>query len=291
MNNEENKVPENKKIQWHPGFYAAAELELHLNHKDLEFHREYNLSKKPLQIDLLIIEKLRNVQIQNEIGKLFRKYNIVEYKSPEDSLNIDDFFKTVGYAYLYKGLGEYVNQIPLEELTVSLFHETRPVKMMKEIVRYGCTIQEYAPGIYYIRGLMIPVQIVVTKELSPKLHLALKVLAKQVTGEEIRNFVEYTKIFTKTGDRMNVDAVLQVSISANKKMYDRIRRSESDMCDALRELFKDELEENYEKGMQKGEDRLKLLYAKLRQDGREGEILQSLTDPDLLQRLYKEYGM
>lgn len=155
MNKEENELPENKKIQWHPGFYAAAELELHLNRKDLEFHREYNLSKKPLQIDLLIIEKLKNVQIQNEIGKLFRRYNIVEYKSPEDSLNIDDFFKTVGYAYLYKGLGEHVSQIPLEELTVSLFHETRPVKLMKEIVRYGCTIQEYAPGIYYVEGLLI----------------------------------------------------------------------------------------------------------------------------------------
>ena len=67
------------------------------------------------------------------------------------------------------------------------------------------------------------------------------------------------------------------------------------MCEALRELFKDELEEKYEsgveEGMQKGEDRLKLLYAKLRQDGRKEEILQSLMDSDLLQKLYKEYGM
>ena len=102
MHEDKKDLPENKKIQWHPGFYAATEIEMRQNRKDLEFHREYNLSKKPLQIDLLIIEKLNDVQIQNEIGRLFRKYNIVEYKSPEDSLNIDDFFKTVGYAYLYK---------------------------------------------------------------------------------------------------------------------------------------------------------------------------------------------
>ena len=45
------------KIQWHPAFCAAAELELRFNKDDLEFKREYNLSKKPLQMDLLIIEK------------------------------------------------------------------------------------------------------------------------------------------------------------------------------------------------------------------------------------------
>ena len=94
---------------------------MRLNKADLEFKREYNLSKKPLQMDLLIIEKRKNVQIQNEIGRIFRRHNVIEYKSPDDGMTIDDFFKTLGYAYLYKGLGEKVDQIPLEELTISLF--------------------------------------------------------------------------------------------------------------------------------------------------------------------------
>ena len=41
---------EKTEIQWHPGFYGAAELELISNREELEFQREYNLSKKPLQI-------------------------------------------------------------------------------------------------------------------------------------------------------------------------------------------------------------------------------------------------
>ena len=65
-------------------------------------------------MDLLIIEKRKNVQIQNEIGRIFRRHNVIEYKSPDDGMTIDDFFKTLGYAYLYKGLGEKVDQIPLE---------------------------------------------------------------------------------------------------------------------------------------------------------------------------------
>lgn len=143
--NRKESISESTKIQWHPGFYATTEIELRSNKNDLHFIREYNLSKKPLQIDMLIIEKLKNVQIQNEIGKLFRKYNVIEYKSPDDEMNIDDFFKTVGYAYLYKGLGEKVNQIPLEELTASLFRERKPLDLMKELTKYGCMIEKYVP--------------------------------------------------------------------------------------------------------------------------------------------------
>lgn len=50
-----------------------------------------------------------------------KKYNAIEYKSPEDSMTIDAFYKTVGYACLYKGYGKTVNEISLSELTVFLF--------------------------------------------------------------------------------------------------------------------------------------------------------------------------
>ena len=55
-------------IQWHPGFYGAAELELDSNRDDLEFQREYNLSKKPLRLDLLIIKKLSDIKIKTKSG-------------------------------------------------------------------------------------------------------------------------------------------------------------------------------------------------------------------------------
>ena len=44
-------------IQWHLGFCAAMELELREYADRLEFHREYPLSRKPLLIDLLVVEK------------------------------------------------------------------------------------------------------------------------------------------------------------------------------------------------------------------------------------------
>ena len=239
------------KIQWHPAFCAAAELELRFNKDDLEFKREYNLSKKPLQMDLLIIEKRKGVQIQNEIGKIFRGHNIIEYKSPDDGMTIDNFFKTLGYAFLYKGLGEKVNQIPLRELTVSLFRASAPKELLNQISKEGYIIERQSPGIYYVNGLSVPTQIVVTNELNSQNHESLKVLSKSAQTDDIQRFTELASAFTEPGDKEKADAVLQVSVAANRKNYDKVRRT-SDMCEALRELMKEEIEEELKKNHEQG---------------------------------------
>ena len=45
---------------------------------------EYAVSTKPLLIDLLVIKKLRGIEIENEIGCRFRSHNVIEYKSPDE---------------------------------------------------------------------------------------------------------------------------------------------------------------------------------------------------------------
>ena len=42
------------KLQWHPAFCAAAGLVFHEDIERLELKPEYNLSKEPIRIDLLI---------------------------------------------------------------------------------------------------------------------------------------------------------------------------------------------------------------------------------------------
>ena len=108
-----------KNIKWHPAFCSAAKVEMREDAEYLTLEAEHYISKEPIRIDLLIIkdEALKS-GIKNEIGHIMRKYNIIEYKSPKDELNIDDYYKTVGYACLYKGYGENVDIIPADELTV-----------------------------------------------------------------------------------------------------------------------------------------------------------------------------
>ena len=170
LTKKENVTLSDLEIQWHPAFYAAARLELSSNRTELDFQCEYNLGKKPLQIDLLVIKKLGDAQIENEIGHIFRQYNIVEYKSPDDGLTIDDFFKTVGYACIYKGLAESVDQIPIDQMTVSLFREGYPRGLFRSLKKYGLRIRKKCRGIYYIEGLFVPAQVVVTRELEGQGH-------------------------------------------------------------------------------------------------------------------------
>lgn len=247
------KGTEKTQIPWHPGFYGAAELELIGNKKDLEFHREYNLSKEPLRMDLLIIKKLREVKIENEIGQIFKKHNILEYKSPEDGLGIDDYYKTVGYACLYKGLGETENQIPAEEITVSIFRESYPRELFKALKKEGQKIEERFPGIYYISGhVLFDTQIIVMRRVEAERHRGLKMLNHNVSREDVKAFLKEIESLKEPGDRNNIDAVMHVSAMANWKLYEAIGRDRS-MFEVLKGIFKDELERERQETAQRFE--------------------------------------
>ncbi len=114
------------KIQWHPGFVAAMNLEFSENRDDLIFEPEYNLNTKPLEIDLLVIKKQSDISLKNEIGTFFRGHNIIEYKSPGDHLDIDTFYKSMAYAALYKSYGRTLDAIKADDVTVTLIRETKP---------------------------------------------------------------------------------------------------------------------------------------------------------------------
>ena len=105
-------------------------------------------------------------------------------------MTIDDFFKTLGYAFLYKGLGEKVNQIPLSELTVSLFRASVPKELLSQLSREGYIIEKQVPGIYYVNGLLVPTQIVVTNQLNSQNHESLKVLSKSAQTDDIQRFTD-----------------------------------------------------------------------------------------------------
>lgn len=123
---------EGEKIQWHPAFDAALQIELGEEAKYLTFEPEHLLSKKPMQIDVLVKNE-KKVKIRKNIGRIFRQHNIIEYKSPEDHLNIDDFYKVYGYTCIYKTEVEKVNQIPAEELTITFVCYHYPRQMLRNL--------------------------------------------------------------------------------------------------------------------------------------------------------------
>ncbi|MDE7275014.1 MAG: hypothetical protein K2N95_18545 [Lachnospiraceae bacterium] len=229
-------------IHWHPGFYGAIELELKQNKSDLIFESEHQLSKEPLRMDMLIIKKQGDVVVQNEIGQLFRRYNVLEFKSPDDGLSIDDLFKTIGYACIYKGLGETVDAIPEDELTVSIFREAFPRELFEKLKQSGRRVEERFPGIYYVTGnLLFDTQIVVTKDLSKKAHRYLKLLSKTVKEQDVRELIEDSSLLQTPGDRHNVAAVLEVIFAVDRKLRKAIEEDNA-MGEILDEMLKDRID-------------------------------------------------
>ena len=79
-------------VQWHPAFYANIQIEFAGEMRKMYFENEHQLGTKPKEIDVCIIKKNSSEAIEKNIGRIFRKYNIVEYNSPTDYFGIDDFY-------------------------------------------------------------------------------------------------------------------------------------------------------------------------------------------------------
>ena len=248
-------LSQEKRKQWHQGFYGAAELEFDEDSDNLVFDKEHYLSKEPIRMDMLVIKKLKDKPIKNEIGHIFKKHNVIEYKSPDDGLTIDDYYKAIAYASLYKSLANKVDEIKAEDITITLIRERYPRELIKALQKEGKSISEVKPGIYYVKEAIFDIQIIVTSKLD-KSHSWLRVLSANVKEEDISNFAEKSKDMISQGQKNNVDVIYQISVSANMQVYDDLKRRRPEMCEALQILLKDEIEqwriEAHEEGIQRG---------------------------------------
>ena len=88
---------ESGKIDYHSGFYAAMHAVYRHARADFELPHEQELGIKPLRLDMALVRRGDQGELTDAIGRSFRRLNVLEYKSPEDSLSIDDIFKTQAY--------------------------------------------------------------------------------------------------------------------------------------------------------------------------------------------------
>ena len=265
--NQQENQKKSQKLQWHPAFCSALRLELLEDAENLEFTDEFQLTEKPLQIDCTVVKVKKDCKIKNEIGKIFRKYNIFEYKSPKDELNIDTFYKAVAYACLYKVLPNHVNEIPAEEITITLIRDRKPVKLMHELEKSGYGCKKETAGIYYVNGAMFPVQIIASSELDTEMHVQLKALTNHLEESLMRQYLLRVSAFSEREKNL-ADVVLQVIVNSNMEKVQKWKGSERIMCEALRVLMADELNEERVEGRIEGQREGKIrAYASLVQDG------------------------
>ena len=233
-----------KRIEWHPAFQATIQIEFENESDKLIFESEHLLSKKPMQIDELIIKVKDHEVIEKNIGKIFRKYNIIEYKSPDDHLIINDFYKVYGYCCFYQADTEKVLEISPQELTITFICNHYPRKMIQHLQKYRkLEITKIGSGIYHITGDEFPIQLLITKELDPAENLWLQSLRKDIKYKKEIEFL--LKVYdTKKHSKLH-QAAMDVITRANWESMMEVK--DNMVCDALRELFADELKDMEEK--------------------------------------------
>ena len=271
-----------KVLQWHPGFCAALQIELQEESGNLEFYPEYELSKKPMRIDTLIVKKMTDSPVRKNIGRIFRKHNLIEYKSPGDYLSINDFYKVYGYACFYQSDTEKVGEIRLEEITITFVCNHYPREMLRILKKERkIAVRKIENGIYWLENEFLPIQIILNHELSSDENrwlnsLRTDIKADKETDRLIRDYKEHK-------DSKLYQAVMDLVVRANQKAMKEAR----DMCDALKELFADELEEE----AKKREKRLTSLIYRLLNDNRVEDIRRVSEDEAFRALMYREYGL
>lgn len=233
-----------KKIDWHAGFVSAMKLELMANEDSLEYEDEHQIGNRAQKIDLLIIKKIRTVKIVNEIGTIFDKYNIIEYKGPGDALTYGDFYKTLGYTCIYLEELHKYDEYGRDSFTMTFIRRSKPRKLMKLLEeRDKHKILKISKGIYEVsNGLPFKTQIIVTNEWNEEeseVHTWLRSLTNEGTDTELKGILNGT---TRLNDKykMHADSVMNVFARANKELLRDRKESDDKMCEAINELFAEE---------------------------------------------------
>jgi hypothetical protein len=120
-----------------------------------------------------------------------------------------DFYKVYGYACLYTSL----NRIPITGLSLSFIESRYPKKLLDHLrnVR-GFAVEKTAPGIYTVRGDVLPIQVIDSSRLPAEENLWLKSLTNKLDASA---FNRLSGEVTRQGKYARISAYLQVIAQAN----------------------------------------------------------------------------
>ncbi len=225
-----------KILQWHDGFHAALQIELQGEAAHLRFCSEYELYKKSLRIDTVVMKDSEDKPVQKNIGKIFRKHNLIEYKSPDDYISIDDFYKVYGYACLYQSNTEKVHEISMEDITITFVCSHYPRKMMK-ILKQERNIGavQKGKGIYWLTNDPLTMQIIVVTQLPAKENRWLSSLKRDLAMD--MNTKRLLREYKRCRESNLYQAAMDLIMRANQKTMEEAGNM---VCDALKEIFADE---------------------------------------------------
>jgi hypothetical protein len=240
---------------------------------------EQPLTAEPLQIDVIIIKKKKDVVIDKAIAGIFRGYNILEFKSHTDSLSEDDFYKVYAYACLYKGLKE----IEITDITITFVGAKYPEKVVKHLEEIkGYKIKKKASGIYEVEGGVdkIPVQFIKTNKLSEEDSGYLRLLSDGLNKEAVRYVMDEAGKPHKVKMGALVNAILRANAERFKEVMAMGGKTLEEVLEesGLTAKWEDRGEERAE---MRNKARIEKIVRNLIKKGLRSEEIAEMTEIDL----------
>ena len=246
------------------------QIELSDEAEFLQFFKEYSLTDGPLRADTLIIKKDPERRIQKNIGQIFRRFNVVEYKNPWESLTVRTYYQAVSYAAVFQSHTDRENAVLPEEITLTLVGNHYPRKLFRFLEDfYNARIEQSFSGIYYVEGAVFPTQVIVQKELPAEENVWLSRLRQDLKMEI--DVAALAQAYRGKEENSLYSEAMDLIVNANWELY----KESEEMCNALNELFADKMERARESGLAEGEKKGR---AEGRTEGRaEGRSLSVLA--------------
>lgn len=146
------------------------------------------------------------------------------------------------YACLYQSDTDRVMEVDPEEITLTFVCMRYPRKLLGHLKKArGMKVIRQGDGIYYLEGDALAMQLLVTRELSERDNYWLQHLRGNLKeGRELQDLMER---YERHRHSKWYQAAMDLIVRAN---WDRMKE-EKEMCEALRELFADELQESKER--------------------------------------------
>ena len=126
---------------------------------------------------------------------------------------------------------------------MTLVRDTMPHKLFKQLPGAGVETEEIYPGIYELSGRSpFKTQLIITSRLTDEGHAWLKGLTLNGTKEHVQGIIDQIPGLDSKHKSL-ADTVMNVFTGANTPLMYRIKREDKDMCQAVNELFADEIAE------------------------------------------------
>ena len=179
-------TPDQGKIFWHDPFFEGLKTDLRQFADVLEYQKEYELSQSALKIDVVITKKT-DEQLQHDLARIFKKHNLIEYKSEKDNFSKWDYHQISAYVNLYAA----ANEVSLTDMTMTVVLTQYP-QSLKSYLRenWGVKMEYQGGGITYVPGEKFSLQIVESRKLSKENNLLLSYLRSNLTPEESKEINE-----------------------------------------------------------------------------------------------------